>query len=74
MTVVDFIQKVLLDYGFSESWASIVSNLAIALLILLACFLARKIVKLLLTYVIGVYVKHSKSKWDDILLEQKLFS
>ena len=74
MTVVDFIQKVLLDYGFSESWASIVSNLAIALLILLACFLARKIVKLLLTNVIGVYVKHSKSKWDDILLEQKLFS
>ena len=36
MTVVDFIQKVLLDYGFSESWASIVSNLAIALLILVS--------------------------------------
>jgi miniconductance mechanosensitive channel len=74
MTLVEYLRIVLLAYGFTESWASILSNSFIALLILLACFLSWMAVKFLLNKVIGVFVKQSKSKWDDILLEPKLFS
>ncbi|NLC44802.1 MAG: mechanosensitive ion channel family protein [Clostridiales bacterium] len=74
MTLVDHLQNALLEYGFSESWASIVSNSAIALLILLASVLSWLVVKFILNRIIGVIVKQSKSKWDDILLGPKLFS
>lgn len=74
MTVLEYLKKILLGYGFSEVWASIVSNSAIALLILIACVLSWTVVKFLLNKVIGTIVKQSKSKWDDILLFPKLFS
>lgn len=74
MTLVDHLQNALLEYSFSESWASIVSNSAIALLILLASVLSWLVVKFILNRIIGVIVKQSKSKWDDILLGPKLFS
>ena len=74
MTVLEYLKKILLGYGFSEVWASIVSNSAIALLVLIACVLSWTVVKFLLNKVIGTIVKQSKSKWDDILLFPKLFS
>ncbi|NLB43110.1 MAG: mechanosensitive ion channel family protein, partial [Clostridiales bacterium] len=74
MTVVEYLKKILLGYGFSEVWDSIVSNSAIALLVLIACVLSWTVVKFLLNKVIGTIVKQSKSKWDDILLFPKLFS
>ncbi len=74
MTLVDHLRNALLENGLSENWATIVSNSAIALLIILASVLSWMAVKFLLNKVIGVFVKQSKSKWDDIFLEPKLFS
>ncbi|HHT64689.1 MAG: mechanosensitive ion channel family protein [Caldicoprobacterales bacterium] len=72
--MTDSIQQFLSDSGFSESWAPALANITTALLIVLACAVSWILVKLILTKVISVYIRRSKSKWDDILLERHLFS
>lgn len=72
--MIQMIKKWMLNIGFSKSWASPLANAVMVLLIVLACILCWLFVKTILIRVIAVYIRRSKSKWDDIFLERRLFS
>ena len=74
MTLADYIKEVLMGWRLTDTWASVFANTAVALLIILACVLSWMIARFMLNKVIGVYIKKTKSKWDDILLERNFFS
>ena len=70
--MIQMIKKWMLNIGFSKSWASPLANAVMVLLIVLACILCWLFVKTILIRVIAVYIRRSKSKWDDIFLERRL--
>ena len=72
--MVQSIQQFLLEYGFYAIWATILANIAVVALILLASAFAYLFGKKIFSRVVGTYSKLSKNKWDDILLNKNLFS
>jgi miniconductance mechanosensitive channel len=72
--MIQTIKNWLLNIGFSKSWALPLANAVMVLVIALACILSWLFVKIILTRVIAAYIRRSKSKWDDIFLERRLFS
>lgn len=72
--MIKVIEQFLLNRGFTGNWAPVLANITTALIVLLACIASWLAARFILTRVVGIYVKRSKSKWDDILLERRLFS
>lgn len=65
-------------YGFfasfvSEKYAEILSYAALLLAIAAACFLARFLIRFIVVKGIARTAKKTKTKWDDVLLEKKVF-
>ncbi|HHY82506.1 MAG TPA: mechanosensitive ion channel family protein [Clostridiales bacterium] len=71
--MVEYFRQLLVNNGISANWAEFLAYTAVVLLIILACFLSWLFIKIILTKVVSVYIRRSKSKWDDILLEHNLF-
>jgi len=72
--MVNTIKQFLLHNGFSKNLALILANLATVFMVVVLCIASWILVKIILTKVIGVYVKRSKSKWNHILLQHRLFA
>ncbi|MCK5126259.1 MAG: mechanosensitive ion channel [candidate division Zixibacteria bacterium] len=68
------IQNWLTGYGISTFPAEIAGWVILSLGVLLLSFFSNLIAKKLILKVIAFVVKKSKAKWDDILLEHKVFS
>mgnify|MGYP001477607374 CR=1 FL=1 len=66
-------RELLQSIGLSLQMATFLENLSVFIAIILLAFLADRITKGILVRSIGHLVKFSKNKYDDILLEKKVF-
>lgn len=72
--MVNAIRQFLLNNGFSKNLASALANMTTVSMVVLLCIASWILARIILTRIIGVYVKRSRSKWDDIILERRFFS
>ncbi|MFY3793276.1 mechanosensitive ion channel family protein [Ureibacillus sp. MALMAid1270] len=70
---MEFIHKYLLDSGIDDVWADYLALgimiVAIAIICIIANFISKKVVIRLITHI----VNNNKYKWDNVLLERKVF-
>lgn len=59
--------------GVSEGTALVIENITVFISIILLAFLADRITKVVLVRLVGNLVQRSKNKYDDILLQKKVF-
>lgn len=71
--MVDFIKKILLTNGVDEGVSLYLSNGIAVVLIIFLCLLADFITKRIILKILRMYIKKSKSTWDDIFLENRVF-
>jgi miniconductance mechanosensitive channel len=69
-----WLKEFLLDAGLSYSLASLISTLALVLVVILLSWLSNLIAKTIILKVVTRIVKKTTSTWDDIFLEQKVFT
>lgn len=63
-----------INAGLSYSLSSFLSTIALVLIVLLLSWLSNIIAKAIIRKVIARFVKKSKSQWDDIIYEHKVFT
>ena len=69
-----WVKELFLDAGFSYSFASFISTVALVLIVILLSWLSNLIAKTIILKVVTRIVKKTTSTWDDIFLEQKVFT
>jgi miniconductance mechanosensitive channel len=69
-----WIRELFMDAGFSPSIALMLSTIALVVVVSLLSWIANWLAKSLINSVVPRIVKRTKSQWDDIFLEQKVFS
>jgi miniconductance mechanosensitive channel len=69
-----WLKELFINAGFSYNFSSILSTIALVLIVLFLSWLSNIIAKKLINEVITLIVRRTASKWDDILLEQKVFT
>ncbi len=69
-----WIKELFIDAGFSYSLSSFLSTLTLVLVVCLLSWTANNLARLLINTVVTRIVRRTASKWDDIFLEQKVFS
>jgi miniconductance mechanosensitive channel len=69
-----WIKDMFLDAGFDYGLASFLSTLALVFLVSVLSWLSLIITRVIVLRVVTRIVKKTSSKWDDIFLEQKVFS
>jgi miniconductance mechanosensitive channel len=67
-------KELFLEAGLSYSISSFLSTLALVLIVLLLSWLANLIAKVVILQIVTRIVKKTTSTWDDIFLEQKVFT
>jgi miniconductance mechanosensitive channel len=72
--MIQSIELYLKEFGLQEKWTLLLANAAVIILVLLVSVFAYWFVKKVLFQVVGAYTKLSKNKWDDILLNRRLFA
>ncbi|OFY34560.1 MAG: mechanosensitive ion channel protein MscS [Bacteroidetes bacterium GWF2_38_335] len=73
ITVGQDISNWLVELGLSADAANILNLLLIFAIMVVSCYVIDFIIKNVTLIVIARFVRRSKSKWDDIMLERKLF-
>ncbi|MDL4842416.1 mechanosensitive ion channel family protein [Aquibacillus rhizosphaerae] len=68
-----YIKEWLVDYDLSPTIAGYLSYTIMILLIAIICIIANFITKRVVMRIISHYVKNNRFKWDDMLLERKVF-
>ncbi|MFN8240576.1 MAG: mechanosensitive ion channel [Bacteroidales bacterium] len=68
------LRDIFIDAGLSFSLSSVLSTLTLVFIITMASWLANMLTKLIIRKVVARLVKKSKSQWDDIFFEQKVFT
>ena len=71
--MIDFISKLLLSNGADESVTLYLSYAVAVVFIIFLCALTDFIIKKVILKIVRIYVGKSKSKWDDVFLEKKVF-
>jgi miniconductance mechanosensitive channel len=71
--LIELITNWLVDYGITEKLALYMSVAATILFIIIISIITDIITKKILLKLLKAYVKKSKNKWDDILVERKVF-
>ncbi len=69
-----WLKELLLNAGLSYSLASILSTAGLVLFVILLSWLSNFIAKTIIIKVVTKIVKTTTSTWDDIFLEQKVFT
>ena len=69
-----WLKELFLDAGFGYSLASFISTVALVLIVILLSWLSNLIAKTIILKVVTRIVKKTTSTWDDIFLEQKVFT
>jgi len=70
---MEFIHNLLLKYEVSPTIAGYLASIIMIIFIGILCFLANLITQKVLIRVLTHFVTKNKFKWDDILLERKVF-
>lgn len=63
----------LINFGFNTDWANGIKIIIEIIVITIFCILFNYIAKKIILSVLTKIVKRSKNKWDDVLLEKKVF-
>lgn len=71
--MIEQLQEWVVTQGLSETTAEYVSYIIAAIAVLMLSWLANFIAKRILLSVISFIIKQTKTKWDDVLLERKVF-
>jgi miniconductance mechanosensitive channel len=69
-----WLKDLLIDSGLSYSLAAFLSTLTVLLFIAFLAWLSNLVTKVIILKVVTRLVKRTKSQWDDIFLEQKVFT
>ncbi|GAB7086539.1 mechanosensitive ion channel family protein [Marinifilum fragile] len=64
----------LISEGFSDYWAVLLQSVIAAIIVLIVAWLSDFIAKKILISIITKVVRKTKTHWDDILLERKVFN
>ncbi|HZK27614.1 MAG TPA: mechanosensitive ion channel domain-containing protein [Thermoclostridium sp.] len=71
---MEFIKELLIGYGMGEKGSNYLSAIILVILIILLCVVANYVTKKIVLRLITNIVKKTKAKWDNILLEHKVFN
>ena len=69
-----WLKELFINAGISYSIASILSTISLVISVLVLSWLSNVIAKFIILRIVTAAVKKSKSLWDDIFLEQKVFT
>jgi miniconductance mechanosensitive channel len=69
-----WLKDVLIDAGLSYSMAAFLSTFTVLIFIAVLAWLSNMLAKVIIVKVVTKIVKNTKSQWDDIFLEQKVFT
>jgi miniconductance mechanosensitive channel len=69
-----WLKNLFIDAGLSYSFASFLSTISLVAIVLFLSWLSNIIAKAIINKVVTRIVLKSKSQWDDVFLEQKVFS
>jgi miniconductance mechanosensitive channel len=69
-----WLKNLLIDAGLSYSLAAFMSTVTVLFFIALIAWVSNLIVKVIIIKVVTRIVKRTKSQWDDVFLEQKVFT
>ncbi len=72
--MLEILEKLGTQLGLTGTYLELFTVMVLITLILFVAFIANFIVKRILLKIVALFVKTSKTKWDDILLENKFFS
>jgi len=72
-TLLENYRVLLENIGLSAQTAQILENSTVFIAIVLLAFIADRVTKIILVRIIGNLVKRSKNKYDDILMQKKVF-
>jgi miniconductance mechanosensitive channel len=67
-------KELFIDAGLSYSFSSFLSTIALVLIVLVLSWLANLLAKAVILNIVTRIVKRTKATWDDVFLEQKVFS
>lgn len=71
---VDYISKLLKDYGVGETAAEYLSYFILILVIILLCFLINIIIKKVIIRLLSRILSNNRYQWKNILLKRKVFT
>ncbi len=71
--VLEVIGNYLVEHGISEGLSKVLSTGFIVILVILSCIVADFIIKRVLLKLLERYIRGNKIKWDNFLLERKVF-
>jgi len=71
--MIEAIESVLIDYGANERISLLLSNIIAVMWIVGISFAADKVIQKFLLKYVKKYIKNTRFKWDDILLQKKIF-
>ena len=71
--MINLFKQCLINYGVNENMSLYISNAIAILVIILLSIIADIIARKFLLKALKLYISKSKNKWDDILIEKKVF-
>jgi miniconductance mechanosensitive channel len=71
--LIEFLRNLLVEFGLRGSLSLYLSYIASALIIVIISFLVDMITKRFILRALKTYIKISKTRWDDVFLEKKVF-
>ena len=69
-----WIREIFINAGLSLSLSSLLSTFALVIIVLFISWLSNLVAKAVILKVVTRIVKKTKSQWDDVFLEQKVFT
>jgi miniconductance mechanosensitive channel len=67
-------KELFLDAGLSVSLSSLLSTISLVLIVIVLGWLSNLIAKTFILKVVTTIVKRTETTWDDVFLEQKVFT
>lgn len=71
--MIELIENLLMDYGVNENLALWLSNIIAIILIIVISLILDIVVRRILLKFLKSYAEKTKAKWDNILIERKVF-
>ena len=72
--MLEILEKLGAQLGLTGTYLEMFTVAVLITLILFVAYIANVVVKRILLKIVALFVKQSKTKWDDVLLENKFFS
>lgn len=69
-----WLKEFFIDAGFSYGLSSILSTMGLVIIVIFLSWLSNLVAKTIILQIVTRIVKRTTSKWDDIFLEQKVFT